>query len=73
MCHSDISVLVWQWVERDQLAEPLGHVMHTCRNFDPIWEWGNERKMSPMYVLDETTDLREHDPLAGTAVMEELV
>jgi len=73
MCHSDISVLVWQWVERDKLAEPLGHVMHTCRNFDPIWEWGNERKMSPGYVLDETTDLRGNDALAGTAVMEELV
>lgn len=67
MCSSDISVTVWQWVDRDGKAEQLGSVPHTCRNFEAIREWALERRMDVPF--DATKDLRA-DPLAGEVPVE---
>jgi hypothetical protein len=56
MCHSDISVNVWQWFDPPQgLDDPFGelnpgtypatNVAHTCRNFDKIKSWARSRQM----------------------------
>ncbi|KAF2169469.1 hypothetical protein M409DRAFT_20685 [Zasmidium cellare ATCC 36951] len=56
MCHSDVSVLVWQWFDPveeyapdpfDELRPfnvPYTNVPHTCRNFDKISEWAKARR-----------------------------
>ena len=56
MCHSDISVDVWQWFEHtDDMPDPFDeltsasfastNVAHTCRNFDKIRDWARARQM----------------------------
>ncbi|KAK4493601.1 hypothetical protein PRZ48_015268 [Zasmidium cellare] len=56
MCHSDVSVLVWQWFDPveenapdpfDELTPynvPYTNVPHTCRNFDKISDWAKARR-----------------------------
>ena len=55
MCHSDVSVLVWQWFDpSEDLPDPFGelrpynvpytNIPHTCRNFDKISEWARSRR-----------------------------
>ncbi|KAJ7840997.1 hypothetical protein B0H13DRAFT_1731986 [Mycena leptocephala] len=45
MCHSDISVVVWQWDARANYTMPRTNVPHTCRNFDAIQEWARENSL----------------------------
>ncbi len=42
MCSSDITPLSWQWVEEEQQAKVFAEVVHMCRDFDAIWEWGKQ-------------------------------
>ena len=39
MCHSDISVLPFQWKDHDQEVKIWGQIPHVCRDFDRITEW----------------------------------
>lgn len=59
MCHSDVSVLVWQWYDRPEDQEdpfdelrshnyPFTNIPHTCRNFDKISEWARSRRATKM-------------------------
>ncbi|KAJ7349881.1 hypothetical protein DFH08DRAFT_807217 [Mycena albidolilacea] len=45
MCHSDISVVVWQWDAQANYTVPKTNVPHTCRNFDAIQEWARENSL----------------------------
>ncbi|KAJ7028301.1 hypothetical protein C8F04DRAFT_66154 [Mycena alexandri] len=45
MCHSDTSVIVWQWNSRYNQSTPKARIPHTCRNFEPIREWGMQNAM----------------------------
>ncbi|KAJ7301954.1 hypothetical protein DFH08DRAFT_723632 [Mycena albidolilacea] len=36
MCSADISIVVWQWSEKRQVAEQRDDVLHVCRDFDRI-------------------------------------
>ena len=56
MCHSDISVDVWQWFDvTDETPDPFDelasanfaftNVAHTCRNFDRIRDWALARHL----------------------------
>ncbi|KAJ7779872.1 hypothetical protein B0H16DRAFT_1300051 [Mycena metata] len=38
MCHSDTSVVVWQWNTALNQTSPNTSIPHTCRNFDRIQE-----------------------------------
>jgi Mycotoxin biosynthesis protein UstYa len=44
MCASDTSVLVWKWHEGSHASMGHSDVLHTCRNFEKIWEWGWEHR-----------------------------
>ncbi|KAI0073073.1 hypothetical protein K474DRAFT_1603983 [Panus rudis PR-1116 ss-1] len=44
MCASDISLVVWQWVEADQRASIMMNTAHSCRNFDRIVDWAKAHK-----------------------------
>ncbi|KAJ7890379.1 hypothetical protein B0H13DRAFT_877701 [Mycena leptocephala] len=49
MCHSDTSVIVWQWNDRVQQSTPKARVPHTCRNFELIQDWGRQNAMTMEY------------------------
>ncbi|EEP82687.1 predicted protein [Uncinocarpus reesii 1704] len=42
MCSSDITPIVFQWDEEEQEAKAMANVMHQCRDFEAIWQWGKE-------------------------------
>jgi hypothetical protein len=42
MCASDISVIVWRWKSIAGKAQAHNGVIHTCRNFDKVKDWGME-------------------------------
>jgi len=45
MCNADISVNVWQW--DNEISAVVGHSnqAHTCRNFDKLLDWAEERQL----------------------------
>ena len=45
MCSADVTPLVWQWVDRVQEVRIMGNIIHTCRNYDKLMEWGIERRL----------------------------
>jgi hypothetical protein len=47
MCHSDVSVGVWQWEDDLKDYKPNFGTEHTCRNFTKIKEWANSRSYRP--------------------------
>jgi hypothetical protein len=61
MCFSDTSVIVWQWDVRSQQAKPKADVVHTCKNFGKIQNWGrmNRARMSfneSAFIEDDILD-----------------
>ncbi|KAF2432520.1 hypothetical protein EJ08DRAFT_630275 [Tothia fuscella] len=46
-CHSDVTPLVFQWNEAEQMREPITKIYHTCRDFGAIQEWAKERAVHP--------------------------
>lgn len=56
MCHSDITPIVWTWSDPHDGRAPFngGHVntIHTCRNFDKIWQWAKESEMNGEFDIN---------------------
>ncbi|KAJ7622398.1 hypothetical protein FB45DRAFT_838509 [Roridomyces roridus] len=44
MCASDISTVVFQWSEQQQIAEQRDDVLHMCRDFEQIRGWAAEHQ-----------------------------
>ncbi|KAK7064603.1 hypothetical protein R3P38DRAFT_2825489 [Favolaschia claudopus] len=42
MCSADISPIVWQWSEKSRAAKERSDVLHTCRDFEKIQQWGRD-------------------------------
>ncbi|KAJ7888142.1 hypothetical protein B0H14DRAFT_2694368 [Mycena olivaceomarginata] len=42
MCTANISTIVWQWSEKSQAAKERWDILHTCRDFEKIQEWGKK-------------------------------
>ncbi|KAJ7775804.1 hypothetical protein B0H14DRAFT_2631836 [Mycena olivaceomarginata] len=61
MCHSDTSVIVWQWNGRVQQSMPKARIPHTCRNFEPIQKWGRQNQM--VVVYNDTIHLDDDLPV----------
>ncbi|KAJ7169422.1 hypothetical protein C8R46DRAFT_1088705 [Mycena filopes] len=58
MCTADISTIVWQWSEHSQAAKERADVLHTCRDFAKIQEWGRDHFAGTMqnmsiYIPDD--------------------
>ncbi|KAJ7462819.1 hypothetical protein B0H11DRAFT_1815975 [Mycena galericulata] len=58
MCASDISTVVWQWSEKSQAAKERSDILHTCRDFAKIQQWGREHFAGAMqdmtiYIPDD--------------------
>ncbi|KAJ7446319.1 hypothetical protein FB451DRAFT_1567858 [Mycena latifolia] len=61
MCHSDTSVIVWQWNTRYNQSTPRARVPHTCRNFEPIQEWGRRNALVGEY--NDTVQIEDDLPV----------
>ncbi|KAJ7679918.1 hypothetical protein B0H17DRAFT_943731, partial [Mycena rosella] len=61
MCHSDTSVLVWQWNERHNQSTPRARVPHMCRNFESIQTWAREHELVGEY--DDTIQIEDDLPV----------
>jgi len=59
MCSSDVSVIVWQWEKETQRVHPQAEVVHTCRNFDKIRDWGLKNRA----VMDFDFDVLVEDDI----------
>lgn len=46
ICSADVTPLVWQWVDRVQEVRITGNIMHKCRDYDKIMEWGLEHRLN---------------------------
>ncbi|KAJ3994953.1 hypothetical protein F5050DRAFT_387911 [Lentinula boryana] len=42
-CSADITPIVWQWSNKSQAAKERSDVVHTCRNFEKIKDWAEDR------------------------------
>lgn len=60
MCAADVTPIVWQWEEDAQLVRRKDDVPHTCRNWDEVYQWANERDY---YVDDDDMRVYVHDGL----------
>ncbi|KAF9444800.1 hypothetical protein P691DRAFT_735535 [Macrolepiota fuliginosa MF-IS2] len=52
MCFSDVTPIVWQWNETIGMGDQRDDIVHTCRNFERIQEWGKENFYSDMLDLE---------------------
>lgn len=44
MCSSDVNSIVWQWFDGEKATLPTGALVHTCRDYSKIQEWGKQHK-----------------------------
>lgn len=59
MCASDTTVIPLWWNPEAKSVQPRTDIMHTCRDFESIWEWGWENKnvvaFDPLVHVEEET------------------
>ncbi|KZS87710.1 hypothetical protein SISNIDRAFT_419206 [Sistotremastrum niveocremeum HHB9708] len=46
MCNADIAVNVWQWDPKKMVSAPRLDNLHVCKNWDDIYEWANQHKIT---------------------------
>jgi len=49
MCSSDVTPLVWVWDDRLQQSMPRLDVVHSCRNFEKVQEWGKAHALRTFF------------------------
>ncbi|KAJ7691571.1 hypothetical protein B0H17DRAFT_1062933 [Mycena rosella] len=57
MCAGDTSTIVWQWNDSRNRTEATMATAHTCRKFDKLQEWAEERMLKIDY--DETVHIED--------------
>lgn len=43
MCHGDVSIQTYEWIDDYRWPWPRFHTEHECRNWDAITEWAGQR------------------------------
>ena len=56
MCSSDISTITWTWDEEDQMSKPQADMIHTCRDFEAIRDWGLKNQAKKFDVNQRVSD-----------------
>lgn len=62
MCASDLTPLPFVWSEENQKTMEVARVLHTCRNFDAIREWGKENHVKHLDRSRKVYDPLDDDP-----------
>ncbi|KAG1730986.1 uncharacterized protein EDB91DRAFT_1349505 [Suillus paluster] len=61
MCHGDVTMLTYDWVEGHEDPFPNFNVRHQCRNFEKALDWMNEHRVfipkSKMVRLEGNVDM----------------
>ena len=52
ICHGDISLVTFDWVEHDLHPFPNFNVNRECRNWDNILEWTKARKANTKTLVN---------------------
>jgi Mycotoxin biosynthesis protein UstYa len=58
MCSADITPIVWIWDEERKRSTPRLDVVHTCRNFEKLQDWGKAHKLRK-YFNDKVHVVRD--------------
>lgn len=58
MCSSDISTIPWAWDDQDNMAKAVASNLHTCRDFERIWEWSKQHVIG---LFDQTIRVEDDD------------
>jgi hypothetical protein len=53
MCNADITPTTWVWDPEKGVSKAKADVAHSCRNFEEIKKWAEQRKL----VVDFRTDV----------------
>lgn len=61
MCHSDISVVCYDYTEGDHTPSPHELELYVCKNFERIQDWARERTVETLTWLTEWPDGRPPD------------
>ncbi|KAG2068291.1 hypothetical protein BDR04DRAFT_1232905 [Suillus decipiens] len=63
MCHADVTMITWNWVEGHTVPYPNFNTRHQCRNFEKIIDWSVENAVhidaSEVTRLEDAVDLPE--------------
>lgn len=46
MCHGDISLLTYNWVEGREMPYPNFNTIHTCKKWDTLTQWNMHRDVT---------------------------
>ncbi|KAG2063187.1 hypothetical protein BDR04DRAFT_1111767 [Suillus decipiens] len=64
MCHADVTMITWYWVEGHTVPYPNFNTRHRCRNFEKIIDWSVEHSIhideSEVTRFEDTVDLPRH-------------
>lgn len=50
MCHGDISLLTYNWVEGREMPYPNFNTVHTCKKWDTLIDWNMNRDVTVEWV-----------------------
>ncbi|KAK5120448.1 hypothetical protein LTR85_006387 [Meristemomyces frigidus] len=50
MCHGDMSLLTYNWVEGRAMPYPNFNTIHTCKNWDKLVAWNMQRDVTTEWV-----------------------
>ena len=50
MCHGDLTPIMFEWNEEIDGYLATHGTLHTCRNFDAIFDWASERNTAGMSI-----------------------
>ncbi|KAJ4470468.1 hypothetical protein J3R30DRAFT_3808153 [Lentinula aciculospora] len=51
MCTVDISPIVWEWREKEQVSDGRLDAIHTCRDWNKILEWGKAHQIQTHFDI----------------------
>jgi hypothetical protein len=71
MCASDITPLQFVWIEAEQRTMEVARVLHTCRDFEQVREWGRRHHIGPFDRTRKVDDPLDNDPeVKGVMIFE---
>jgi len=52
MCNADVTATTWVWDPEKGKSKAVADVAHTCRNFEDIKAWAEERRLTVPFRSD---------------------
>lgn len=62
MCSGDVTPLPFVWSENHQRTLEVARVIHTCRNFEKVREWGMKNHIGRFDRAKKVEDPLDHNP-----------